>query len=174
MIDNTEKAKKIFFDYACRHFHIDRDGLGEEYKRFGISKAQEKEWRREYIDFWVSQLSIDDMTPVNRLSDAWATEALPDLIKMADKGDSYAKLWYAIAIWKLAEAIRISVPLQEQARKTAINLWQSIVQGPIELSNNHKTTIIRSMKSLDTSTPEEYVLNYANRRLVAAKAIKKT
>ena len=49
IMNNKDKAKKIFFDYACRHFHMDRDGIGEVYKKFGISKAQEEIWRQEYI-----------------------------------------------------------------------------------------------------------------------------
>ena len=113
-------------------------GLGEEYKKYGISENQEQEWYREYIEFWVNQLSVDDLTPVNRLSDAWAGEALPDLIKMADQGDSYAKLWYANAIWDIAKGVSVSGSLRRQARNTSINLWQSIVQGSIEVSENHK------------------------------------
>jgi hypothetical protein len=169
MSDNKEKAKKIFFDYACNTFYMAHDGELEEYKKIGVSAAQEAEWRREYISFWVSQLSIDDLTAVNRLGETWAGEALPDLIKMAGQGDGYAKLWYANAIWKLANGASISATMRDQAIKTAINLWQSLVQRPIELSDNHKAEISPNMKPLDASTPEEYVLNYAKRKLAEAK-----
>ena len=93
-------VRRIFFDYACNGFFMAHDGVYEEYKRYGISEAQEKEWRREYVALWVSRLEIDDLMPVDRLRDAWAGEALPALMEMADRGDSYAKLWYANAIWQ--------------------------------------------------------------------------
>lgn len=166
MSNDKEKAKKIFFDYACNHFYMERDGVGKEYENFGVSEAEEKEWRREYISFWVSQLSIDDLTAVDKLYYAWAVEAVPALIKMADKGDSYAKLWYANALWHISDSSRISVTMREDARRTAINLWQTIVQQPVELSENHRAKII-SYKS--SSSPEKYVLNYAKSNLENAK-----
>ena len=42
-------AKRMFFDYACNSFFMSHDGVYEEYKRYGISEAQEKERCREYI-----------------------------------------------------------------------------------------------------------------------------
>ncbi len=97
MNQSEEPAKKMFFDYACNTFFMAHDGVLEGYKLFGISEAQEAEWRREYIAFWTSQLSTDDLTAVDQLRNAWAGEALPDLIRVADTGDGYAKLWYANA-----------------------------------------------------------------------------
>jgi ribosome biogenesis protein Tsr3 len=52
MTSEREKAKKMFFDYACHTFFMQNDGVLEEYKKFGISESQETEWRREYISFW--------------------------------------------------------------------------------------------------------------------------
>lgn len=167
MGSDRERAKKLFIDYACNHFYMDRDGAGIEYDKYGISEAEEKKWRREYISFWVNQLSTDDLTAVDKLSDAKATEALPALIEMADKGDSYAKLRYANAIWCITTS---GAYVRPKAEKAAIDLWQSLVQGAIEISENHKTDISRSsMKNLEASTPEEYVLDYAVRQLERVK-----
>jgi len=172
MDDHKAKAKRMFFDYACRTFFMHNDGVLEEYRKFGITESEEKEWRQEYIAFWLSQLDVDGLTAVNRLCDADAGEALPDLIKMAGKGDSYAKLWYANAIWHIASRASIfdaSMLVQNQAIQTAIDLWQSLVQGPIELSDNHTAEISPNMKHLGASMPEEYVLNYAKRMLNEAR-----
>ncbi len=97
MDNKLKKAKNIFFDHACNRFFMDRNGVSQDYDRYGATKTQEAEWRQEYISMWVSRLSVDDLTAVRRLEDAWATEALPDLIRMADTGDSYAN-----AIWEIA------------------------------------------------------------------------
>lgn len=165
MNDNQEKAKQMFFDYACRHFGMMRDGVLKEYEKFGISKAQEREWRQEYISFWVSQLYADNVEAeaIKKLIVASAGEALPDLIKMAGRGDSYVKLWYAIGISNITSIGGFSSTLQEQAKKTIVVLCQPLVRGPIELSDDHKAAITPGMmRSLGASTPEEYIMNYAN------------
>ena len=56
-----------------------------------------------------------ELIAVDKLSNAWAVEAIPALIEMADKGDSYAKLWYANALWRLAGgASGISVTMRKK------------------------------------------------------------
>ena len=106
------------------------------------------------------------------MRDAWAGEALPDLIRMANtnKGDSFTKLWYANAIWELAGGPNVSTIIKEQAQKTAVGLWQSLNQEPIEISENSIAKISPHMKALRASTPQEYVLHYAKRKLTEAKA----
>lgn len=139
------KAKAIFWKYACRTFFMARDGIYEEYKTYGISGNQENEWRREYIAHWIAQLSTDAVASINRLRDADAGEALPELIRQSKNGDDYAKLWYANAIWDIVSRVNISVTDRKQAEAIAIEIWQSLIQGS-----------------------EEYVANYAKRRLANA------
>ena len=197
--DDMENAKKLFFDYACNTFFMLHDGVWEEYKALRTTPAQEAEWRREYIAFWVGQLSTDDLTAVQKLDDANAGEALADLMKMADQGDDYAKLRYAITIGHLSEKPRelcnaikmktsllfwkkrsncstidekirsISADEQRQAMKTAAELLESLLHGAIEVSDKHKAEIYPYMSSLGASTPEEYVLNYAKHKLADVK-----
>ncbi len=165
MVQDKEKAKQIFFEFACNHFYMWHDGAEEEYKKFGITDAQEAAWRREYIEHWVSRLELDDLTAVNQLRNAYAHEALPALIELARQGDGYARLWYANAIWDLENGTGIPASLREQATETCLEIWQALIQQPFELSNSHKATIAPSMKALEASTPEEYVVNYAKARL---------
>jgi hypothetical protein len=162
-------AKRMFFDYACNTFFMLHDGDYEEYKEYGISEAQEKGWRREYIALWVSRLEVDDLTPVDRLRNAWASEALPALIKMADKGDGYAKLWYANAVWHLADGSNCDMALRQEARKAAVGLWQSLQAGYIELTQAHKEHVRQYLWAFHASTPEEYVRIYASRQLKSAQ-----
>jgi hypothetical protein len=166
---HEEKAKKMFFDYACNHFFMDHDGLGVKYRKYGVTKKQEIEWRSEYISIWTSRLSVDDLTPVNRLRDAWADEALPDLMKLAHKGDGYAKLWYANAIWQIANRPNVSAAMRKQAISTAINLWKLLVQDSEKISDDHRANISPSnIFALGASTPEEYVVNYTKSQLAEA------
>ena len=165
--DNLDKAKKIFFDYECSHFYMSRDGIDEKYYKYHISEEQELEWRKEYIDHWVSQLSVDDMTAVQRLDGACAIEALPNLIYIADRGDSFAKLWIANAIWSITKRDpAIDPDLQKRAIDTAVTLWKSILADKVWLSECHRKEISPgSIKALKASTPEEYTVNYARNKL---------
>lgn len=62
MVDeNLQRAKEIFFQYACNHFYLNREVETIEYKRFDISKEQEKIWYREYVSYWTGKLSLDDL-----------------------------------------------------------------------------------------------------------------
>lgn len=173
LANEKTKAKKIFFDFACNHFYMQRDGVEEEYERFGITSKEEAEWRKEYIEFWVERLSVDDLQPVNRITEASAGEALPDLLKMADKGDSYAKLRYSNAIWQLAMGADISLALKNQTAKMSVRLWQSIVEEPFQLTEKHQeeiSALLNKYKSLtNASTPQEYILNYAKSKLAEAR-----
>jgi hypothetical protein len=162
-------AKQIFFYYACNTFFMAHDGAYEEYKRYGISEAQEKEWRREYIALWISRLEVDDLTPVDHFSNAWASEALPVLMEMGDKGDSYAKLWYANAIWHLADGSNCDMTLRWKARNVATDLWQSLQTERIVLTQGHKEHIRPFLWAVHASTPEEYVRFYASRQLKSAQ-----
>jgi hypothetical protein len=165
MKDEEADAKHMYFEYACRTFFMANDGVYDEYMKFGISEAQEKEWRREYIALWVSRLEIDDLTPVDQLRNAWAGEALPALIEMADKGDSYSKLWYATAIWQLANGTNIDMTLRWRARKVAVDLWQSLQTDRVELTEGHRAHIASYLPAIQASTPEEYIRRYARQKL---------
>src|SRR5689334_17771482 len=154
------EAKAMFFSYACHTFFMAHDSAAiyERYKAFGISEALEQAWRREFIAHWVSRLSTDDMTAVNWLRDADADEALPDLLGIAGNGDSYARLWFANAIWHIAERARLPASLSDQVARTTVNLWLSAANGPVELSEQHRQWIegVISKGALDASTPEEF------------------
>lgn len=163
---DKEQAKKIFFDYACSHFFMDHDGVGEKYKKFNITKSEEEEWHREYIAYWVSKLSTDDLFPLHRLRDAWASEALPSLIDLVNKGDSLARLWYANAIWELAKSLGVHSNIREPAIKVAKDTWHSLMTEELAFSPNHRAQIINTiLPALNASTPEEYVRNYAKQEL---------
>lgn len=44
-----ERAKELFLKYNGSHFHMDREGDGNEYGAYHISRETEKSWAEEYI-----------------------------------------------------------------------------------------------------------------------------
>jgi len=162
-----DAAKKLFFEYACNHFYMAHDGIEQEYRQFAVSPAEEEEWRREYVALWVSRLSPTDLTAVNRLTAARAGEALPALLAVAEQGDAFARLWYANALWDLATTVVSPAEVQRQAFRTAIDLWESLLREPIDLTAAHRAEIWPNVVWLEATTPEEYVQNYARRQLDA-------
>jgi hypothetical protein len=167
-VENIEIAKKIFFEYSCNHYYMSREAV--DFNKYHISKEQENEWRNEFIAYWISKLSIDDLAAVHRLEGSDAIEAVPDLIAIADKGDSYVKLWIASAIWSISFKNDIDTTLQKQTLDIAIKLLESIVENQVLLSEYHRNEIpIVGMKNFGASTPEEYIINFAKRKLENAK-----
>jgi len=167
-VQDLEKAKKIFFEYSCNHYYMFRDAIN--FKQYHISKEQENEWRNEYIAYWTSKLSVDDLAAVHSLEGADAIESVPDLLDIADKGDSYAKLWVAHAIWSISFKNGVDKKLQKQTLDIAVKLFESIVEGQVQLSENHRKEIPDvGMKNLGASTPEEYIVNFAKRKLEDTK-----
>ena len=166
--EEREQAKKIFFEYSCNEFNMARDG--ENFGKYRISEEQKTEWRKEFIAYWTSKLSIDDLTAISKLSQAEAIECVPDLLSVAEKGDSYAKLMIAGAIKSASSKYGIDKNLRKQTQESVIKLSESIVGSQIQLSEKHKKEILAFHPSiLGTLTPEEYVLKVAKFVLSEAK-----
>ena len=160
------KAKEIFFENNCHQTTMIREGVYEEFKKYGGNYELQQKWRKEFISYWVGELSTEDLTPVDRLHFAWGEEALPELIEMSQKGDGYSRLWYANAIWDLTKSETVSEDTRKKGEETAIRIWEDLVNNPIEnLSEGHKKTTTPALFALGASTPEEYVVNYAKSQL---------
>lgn len=163
---NLEKARQMFFEYSCSQYFMIHDGVYQEFKKFGIRYEQELEWRKEYILHWESQLSLENLQPVEKLENAMAIESISNLINLAKKGDGYAKLWYANALWKLCNTENELTDLQKQGKQMSIEIWQELSQQPIsEISESHKKKIMPFLFAMSASTSEEYVRNYAKQQL---------
>lgn len=163
MTPDLDAARKMFFEYACSHFYMAHDGELESYRQLGASPADEERWRSEYVTYWVGQLSLDDLTAINRLTDAHAWEALPDLMERAGQGDGYAQLWFANAIWNLVgtTGTNISAELTIRARVQVVSIWQRLEAGAFVLTEAHRMQLQPSLASFEVDTPEEYVRKYA-------------
>jgi hypothetical protein len=175
--DDRQKARRVFFSYACNHFHLDRDGMLPEYEKLGVTAQDEQEWRREFVEHWTARLSVDDMTPLERLDLADAHEALPRLMAMAEKGDSFARLWFANVIWHLASSMGQTAYLQprreqqrrirdaKRAGKCAVRLYRSIISTKTWVTEEHRDYVAPYLAYFDATTAEEYILAYAARKL---------
>jgi HEAT repeat protein len=154
----VDKAKKLFFDYLGSKFGMVHDGILAEYEQYGVSPVQEDAWRGELIAHWISRLSPHDVTATVKLKIMKAQEALPDMLELADKGDSYAKLIYANALWDVSHSGTPPAALRDvakQAREMAVRLWREIVRGPIVLTEN------RDFQPPDGSEVTPYLRSWA-------------
>ena len=170
--EDLQKAKKILFDNFCNYSIMGHEGFLYEYQKFHVSKEQENEWRAEYIAYWVSQLSVDDTTPIGRLEAASAIESLPDLFRLAEIGDSYIKLKVAFAIWSLINVPGVDKDLKKQAIDIAAEIWVSVksTDDIILTERNRKEIMDNEMKYSKASSPEEYLVNLAT---IWAKKVKR-
>jgi hypothetical protein len=152
--EELEEAKKIFFEYSCSGLEMARNDV--PFEKYHITRQQEEAWRNEFIAYWRSQLSTEDMTAVQKLRDADAVEAVPDLLGMLGKGDSYAQLRVAEAVWALSYWMKDKAQ-KKQAKAAAIQSARSLISQPIQVSERHKIEIER----LGGSSPEEYIRLFA-------------
>ncbi|RPJ29297.1 MAG: hypothetical protein EHM33_01620 [Chloroflexi bacterium] len=152
--ETLEEAKKIFFEYSCNGLYMAQNDV--HFSKYHISTEQETAWRNEFVTYWRSQLSTEDLTAVQKLREAHAVESIPDLLAMVDKGDSYAKLRIAEALADIGYMSK-DKSLRKQTQATAINLAQFILDQPVQVSERHKSEIER----LGGSNPEEYIILFA-------------
>lgn len=169
MNENLERARKLFFDYRCSRFFMSRDGADHEYDQCGVTAEQEAEWRKEYIDYWISRLSVDDFEAVNNLNHAWAVEAIPNLIEFCSRAEGYAKLHYADSIWQLSKSSILQENIRKQAIETSIRAWESLLTGNFNIPEHFRKKIISSMPRIEATTPENYVISKAKYHLEEAK-----
>lgn len=153
--EDKEEAKKIFFEYSGNHLEMARNEV--HFSKYHISREQEAEWRNEFIAYWRSQLSTEDLTAVRKLGELHAVESIPDLLAIVDQGDSYARLWIAEALHTISYWIDKDRSLRKQTRATAIHIAQSILDRPVQISDRHK----RDLEALGASDPEEYIITSA-------------
>ncbi len=140
--------------------------MDKQYEEYGITKARQNEWRREYISFWASRLSLDDMTPLTRLEGAQAHEVLPEITNLAPLSDDYAKLWYGLNIWHIAKAEKSTIKFHPklehkrltrtylQAGRTAVELWESVLMGDIHLTEEHRAQLTKMLDGFRERYPQ--------------------
>lgn len=152
----------MFWYYACSHFHMDRGGATDKYRRLGGSQEHERIWRAEYIAFWVSRIDPIDCTALHKLRHAHAYEAIPALLARANSGDDYSKFWLADTLMDLSRTLHAAQDDARAARERAIALWQEILSSPKGIISEHKRLIKRGdREALDAKSAEEYIRNYS-------------
>ncbi len=164
-----DEAKKLFYSYDCNSFFMMKEGESKKYNRYRVGIIQENKWRDEFVAYWLEKIAKDgfSMQALWHIRNAGSNKCIPALIAMADKGDSYAKLWIADAILSLSDGIVLA---NEKGRQAAIALFKSILRGPVIISKQYRLEVDQfMMSSFDASTPEEYLVNYSKRKLTELK-----
>jgi len=153
--ETLEEAKRIFFEFSGNRLYMAQHDVN--FGQYRISKELEAEWRNEFIAHWRSRLSVKDLTAIQKLRDAAAVEAIPDLLRMTGQGDSYARLRVAEALKALSYILNSDKALKKQAKETAIKLAQSILEQPIQVSESHRAEIA----SYGSPNAEDYIIAFA-------------
>jgi hypothetical protein len=151
--ETLAEAKRVFFEYSCNGLYMAQNDV--HFSQYRVSKELQTEWRNEFVAYWRGQLSTEDLTAIQKLRDAQAVESIPDLLAMVGKGDSYAQLRIAEALWALSYLA--DKALKKQTKAAGIQLARSILDHPIQVSESHKIEIAR----LGSKSPEEYIVLFA-------------
>lgn len=161
----SKRAKELYTFYSGNTFHMDRDGVYDEYVQFGVSLEQEAAWRAELIALWTTRLSPHDFEPILRLWHLRAKEALPSLIDLADQGDDHIRLVRANAMWAIAVcsdslyATEAVFETKSLAMHTALRVWRSIAEAPVVFVED------QDFKPYDGSKAEDFIRAWARTNL---------
>lgn len=167
MSPKKDPAKELFFKYSCNHFFMMKEGEDKLYKELGGGdKEKEAQWRKEYIDCWISEINTNDTNPLWRIMNAWAWEAIPAILAMEDYGDDYMKFWFAFTLEKISRGRHIDRKLRKAALKKARALWIEILEHPVGITREHKKEIGNTGRAtFHATSPEDYILKYTKSRL---------
>lgn len=166
MSDSKQRAKEMFWRYACNHFFLDRDGALAEYQALRPTPEDEIAWRNEYVAVWETKLSVEDLAPLSNLRNTWATESIPRIMELSEAGDGYAQLFFANTLWHLSESESLPKATRNAVREVALRIWRRLASEEIHLSETHRSEISReALLALGAVSPEGYVRNYAQRQV---------
>jgi hypothetical protein len=168
MIQKT--AKEIFWEYSCNHFFLDREGMMEEYVKLGGNKpSDERKWRREYIDYWYTQIPNDEIKAFRSLVYAEAKEILRQLVKFNSFRDDYIKFWYAFELLEISK-FSLNLILKIKAKRRAKGIFNELSNRNILLLDENRNQIDNQMMEvMKAETPEDYIKNYSQRKLLKFK-----
>lgn len=162
-----DPAKELFLKYSCNHFYMMKEGETQLYMELGGGdKKKEAQWRKEYIDNWISKLNTNDLIPLLAIQAAWAWEAIPAILAMEDHGDDYMKFWFAFTLERISEGKQANRGLRKDALKKARTLWIEILEDPSGITDDHRAEIDSGTLAIwKVTSPEEYLIKYTKSKL---------
>jgi hypothetical protein len=145
LFNKQDPAKELFLKYDCNKFYMMKEGEEELYLNLGGGDPQkEAQWRKEYIETWLSRLNKDDVNVLHRLMNTGAGEAIPVILDLGDYGDDFMKYWFAYTLVDLSSDPNIENKLRNEARKKARKLWIEVLQSPVGINKEHHDQMIGS------------------------------
>jgi hypothetical protein len=162
-----DPAKSLFWSYSCNRFYLDRDDKEEEYLRLGGGDpGKEKEWRQEYINYWLSRMTISPLKALRCLRRTDAHEAIDALLMIQRYEDDYIKFWFADTLYDLSCIHCAAKQDKKLAKSRAKLLWQEILNNPVKINHENREKVNSMMlAAMNAKTPEEYIQNYTIRKL---------
>jgi len=151
MTDQQLRAKEIFESHYGNKLQMFRDGQLNEYKEYNIAIEQEKQWMKELIQYYSSQLSIRDWDAVHHLdivaSNYKDSEIVTNILLFSTRhlksADSIVKLKYAeymIHIIGLTRDVLSKDQLVDAIKKTLI-IFDDIMKGQLVVDPGHELSL---------------------------------
>lgn len=155
-------AKEIYWQNACNHSYILKEGYSDEYKLLGgYVKKIEKEWKQEYIIFWYNKIPTDMFNAFHNLGEAKAINILEKLINYSPLEDDYVRFWHSFMLLEIAGGILNPFKKYKVKRIARRNLVNIINKEITILPKNEILITDQMMTSLKASSPKEYLKNYS-------------
>ena len=144
--DNILRAKKIFLKYGGSHFHMEREGELETYRKFSISNAQEDLWINEYQNDLLLKVENEDIVSysflqlidvLQRSKNIICIKSLLSIVKKnGNQMDTFSQVLMSEGILSIAESLKGNIETEnikiiEEAKKTALNLLNNSIKKPI-------------------------------------------
>lgn len=161
-----QSAKEMFWDYSCSHLYICHDGHPTWYEYLNLGggdKEKEIQWRKEFIEHWVTRLSPIDLEPMVKLCAAKAHESIKEVISISVEGDDLTKLLHSLHLEKLSRIQGAEPQDAQSVLIKAFSIWEDLVTNPTGLSPESTARLQDhgALDALNARSPEEYIQNYA-------------
>lgn len=147
---NLLKAKELFLKYEGSHFYMSRDGEYENYKKYQVTKEQEKEWINEYQMELIQKLDKQDLpkqirtfcTTVRAFLEISNLQKMVSKLKSIEQAlDSYSRFLISKEILETLDYVvknsanDFTNPDMQSVKLYAIDSLQDLTQKPITVAS---------------------------------------
>jgi hypothetical protein len=155
--EKLNKAREIFLHYSGSYFQMEREGVLQDYRKYGISKQQELEWIKEYQQELVADIKKENVVGqsfvflVHTICEYRDIEGMNIVVKLIERkkgtADSFTQLRIAESLIRIYDCFREYnvLPGLELGRlkKLAIEILKAVLAGPITVAEYYRKKIPR-------------------------------
>jgi hypothetical protein len=154
MDNNILKAKEIFFKYGGSHYFMYREGDLENYEKYSISEAQEREWLEEYQNELLMKIEnekIPDVSLINlsrtiseSRSNKYFKLLLDQVKRKKDTLDTFSRLRMCEELLSIVEDFKGTHDAEKiitikEAKHLALSILKESIQRPVTVDPYYYT-----------------------------------